>query len=187
MKINVQKDKNSKVYQVEIPPTVDLNHLSKGELFPIFITDEKGRVKKINSCLLADGRSFLLDNKVIRFNHSCISKKNEIYRFGIQSNGFVTQNHIIANILRPVKPRITSSNSNGGELRSPMTGKIISISVKINSKVKEGDTLVIIEAMKMENRIVAECDGVVSNIKVNPGKSVASGDLLLNISPEIQG
>jgi biotin carboxyl carrier protein len=187
MKINVQKDKNSKIYQVEIPSTVDLTHLSKGELFPVYITDEKGQTKKIESCLLADGRSFLLDNKVVRFNHSQVSKKNEIYRFGIQNDGIVTQNHVIASILRPVKPRISSSNLSGGEMKSPMTGKVISISVKNNSKVREGDTIVIIEAMKMENRIVAECDGIVSNIKVNPGMSVSAGDLLLSIIPEIQG
>lgn len=187
MKISVQKNKNSKIYQVEIPSTVDLIHLSKGELFSVYITDEKGKTKKVESCLLADGRSFLINNKVIRFHHSQVSKKNEIYRFGIQSNGFITQNHVIANILRPIKPRISSSNSIGGEMKSPMTGKVISISVKNNTKVKEGDTLVIIEAMKMENRIVAECDGIVSNIRVNPGRSVSVGDLLLSIIPEIQG
>ena len=89
--------------------------------------------------------------------------------------------------MRPVKPRQSAANLGGGDIKSPMTGKIISILVKNNTKIKEGDTLIIIEAMKMENRIVAECDGLVTNVKINPGVSVAAGDLLFSITPEVQG
>ncbi|APJ04706.1 acetyl-CoA carboxylase biotin carboxyl carrier protein subunit [Silvanigrella aquatica] len=184
MKVSVQRNKNSEMYQVEIPNYIDLTNLAKGEKFFLNIIDEKGNNKKIESCLLADGRSFLLNNQIIRFDHSELHKKNEIYRFGIRCKGVITQNTYLAKILRPVAPRQSSVSSAGGELKSPMTGKVLSIIVQKDSKVKEGDTLVIIEAMKMENRIVAECDGIVSNIKVNPGLSVAAGDLLLSIIPE---
>ena len=187
MKISVQKNSESKVYQVEIPATVDLNYLSNGELFPVYLLDQKGGSKKVNACLLADRRSFLIENKIVRFNAAFVIKKNEVYRLGIECNGLVTQNHVKANIIRPVKPRLTSANLGGCEIKSPMTGKIISILVKNNTKIKEGETLVVIEAMKMENRIVAECDGLITNIKVNPGVSVAAGDLLLSITPEVQG
>ncbi|WP_397601514.1 biotin/lipoyl-containing protein [Silvanigrella sp.] len=187
MKINVQKNKDSKNYQIEIPSTVDLNHLSKGELFPVYLIDQKNIVKEVKACLLADGRSFLIENKIVRFNETFISKKNEIYRIGIGNNGLVSQNQVTANIVRPVKPRQSAANLGGGDIKSPMTGKIISILVKNNTKIKEGDTLIIIEAMKMENRIVAECDGLVTNVKINPGVSVAAGDLLFSITPEVQG
>ena len=79
MKISVQKNSESKVYQVEIPATVDLNYLSNGELFPVYLLDQKGGSKKVNACLLADRRSFLIENKIVRFNAAFVIKKNERY------------------------------------------------------------------------------------------------------------
>jgi biotin carboxyl carrier protein len=187
MKLNIQKNKNENEFQVEISSTVDLTHISKGELFPIFISNHKDKSKKVNACFIADGRSLLVENRVIRFNNTQISKKNDVYRFGIQSNGTITQNHITVSTLRSVQPRVSLANTSGGDVKSPMTGKIISVLVKNNAKVKEGDTLLIIEAMKMENRIIAEFSGIVSNIKATSSMSVSTGDFLLNIIPEPQG
>lgn len=187
MKISIQSDKNSRLYQVEIPSVLDISHLSIGELFFVTLIDEDGRERKISTCFLADGRSLLIEKKIVRFHHNFIQKKNQIFRFGIQDKGFVIQKHVIAEIMRPVSPKISIANSISGEIKSPMSGKVISVYVKDNSIVKEGDTLVIIEAMKMENRIVAEIDGLISNIRVIPGASISSGDILLNIVPKIQG
>ena len=183
MKIEVQHSNSANIYQIEIPLTSDLARLSIGDVFAVYIIDRKGKIKKIEVCLLADKRSFLLDKKIIRFNYSFLALKNEQYRLGLQTNGLVTQNHFIAHIVRPVKTKTIFLNLNSGEVYSPMTGKIISISVEINSKVTKGDTLVIIEAMKMENRITAECSGIISNIKVSVGASIAAGVLLLSIKP----
>ena len=63
----------------------------------------------------------------------------------------------------------------------PMPGLIKSVSVAVNDKVNEGDTLCILEAMKMENPIVAPVSGIISEINVSSGKSVKSGDTLLVI------
>lgn len=60
----------------------------------------------------------------------------------------------------------------------PITGKIISVSVKAGDKVKEGDVLCILEAMKMENPILAPLDGTVSQIKVNVDQTVKPGDII---------
>lgn len=184
MKISVQKDNQSETYQIEIPSSVDLTYLSPGESFPISIFDNKNKSQNIKACLLADGKSFLVGNNVVRVYPSLIHKKNNIYRITINNNGIVTQNHAMVTVIKSVKPRNTFLNLGGGELRSPMTGKIISIAAKNNGKVKEGDTLLVIEAMKMENRIIAECSGIISGVKVRSGTSVLAGDLLLNIIPE---
>ncbi|MBN2348999.1 MAG: biotin/lipoyl-binding protein [Bacteroidales bacterium] len=62
---------------------------------------------------------------------------------------------------------------------APLPGIILSVKVNIGDIVKKGDTLLIMEAMKMENNIMAEKEGVVESIKVKPGDSVLQGDVLI--------
>ncbi|MBW6515526.1 MAG: biotin/lipoyl-binding protein [Candidatus Cloacimonetes bacterium] len=68
-----------------------------------------------------------------------------------------------------------------GTIRAPIPGTVIDILVKEGDKVKTGDVVIILEAMKMESEIHTEKDGTVSNIKVNKGASVNEGDLLMMI------
>ena len=70
--------------------------------------------------------------------------------------------------------------SEGQEVvESPMPGNIWKILVKEGDAVKSGDTLLILEAMKMENEILAPRDGVVSSINTTEGASVNTGDKLV--------
>ena len=62
-----------------------------------------------------------------------------------------------------------------------MPGTIVDIKVSLRDKVKMGDTLLILEAMKMENEIAAPVDGVVTQIIAVKGSSVSTGDLLVVI------
>ncbi len=64
-------------------------------------------------------------------------------------------------------------------VNAPLPGKIITINVKEGNKVKEGDLILIIEAMKMENEIYSPIDGIVKEIKVSPGDVVEVGETLL--------
>ena len=68
-----------------------------------------------------------------------------------------------------------------GSLTAPMPGKILKINVKKNSKVKLGDTLVTLEAMKMEHAIKANADGVIKELYVAVGEQVESGADLMKI------
>ena len=58
----------------------------------------------------------------------------------------------------------------------PIPGKIISVEVKPGDKVKEGDTLCVLESMKMENPIVAPVDGTVTEVGVAADQVVKSGE-----------
>jgi biotin carboxyl carrier protein len=60
-----------------------------------------------------------------------------------------------------------------------MPGTILKITVSVGDRVKEGDVLIILEAMKMENEIMAPNDGVISQISVAVGASVETGDVLI--------
>ncbi|MDE6716129.1 MAG: carboxylase, partial [Muribaculaceae bacterium] len=67
----------------------------------------------------------------------------------------------------------------GATLNAPMGGKIISIDVKPGDKVKLGDKMLVYEAMKMENDLTSECDGVVKRLLVAPGDVVATNQPLV--------
>ena len=62
-----------------------------------------------------------------------------------------------------------------------MPGTVMKVLVKAGDAVKNGDTVIILEAMKMETPIPADRDGVVSAVNVNVGAVVAEGDALLTI------
>ncbi|MEC9315482.1 MAG: biotin/lipoyl-binding carrier protein, partial [Pseudomonadota bacterium] len=70
----------------------------------------------------------------------------------------------------------------GEPVTAPLSGNIWKIQVSPGQQVKEGDTLLILEAMKMETQIVASKSGTVSSISVKQGDAVKVGDLLANIA-----
>ncbi len=64
---------------------------------------------------------------------------------------------------------------------APLPGTINEIKVKVGDKVNAGDTVVILEAMKMQNNIEAETSGTITGINVNKGDAVMEGDTLVTI------
>jgi biotin carboxyl carrier protein len=78
----------------------------------------------------------------------------------------------------PVAP---VSNMAGESINSPMPGTVLDIRVRVGDKVKSGQILLILEAMKMENEIFAPADGIVTQIAVTKGANVATNDILLKI------
>ena len=82
----------------------------------------------------------------------------------------------------PAAPVQTAAPVTGGEsINSPMPGTILDIKVNVGDAVNNGDVLVILEAMKMENEIMAPKAGKVLSINVSKGASVNSGDVLVVI------
>lgn len=71
--------------------------------------------------------------------------------------------------------------SGSTQVKSPMPGNIIDIKVKAGDKVSKGQTLIILEAMKMENDIPAPVDGVVDAVLVNKGDAVEVDAALVSI------
>jgi biotin carboxyl carrier protein len=62
-----------------------------------------------------------------------------------------------------------------------MPGSIFDIKVSVGQEVKRGDVLLILEAMKMENEIMADQDGTIVSVNVNKGDSVDTGDILVTM------
>ena len=83
----------------------------------------------------------------------------------------------------PSKPQATANVPAGGTpVKAPLPGIINDIKVAVGDQVKNGQVLLILEAMKMENEITAEQDGVISAISVSTGDSVMEGTVLLTIA-----
>ena len=70
------------------------------------------------------------------------------------------------------------------ELYAPMPGKVVNIVVTAGQEVAEGDTLLVLEAMKMENPIQAVAAATIKSIEVNEGEAVEKGALLLSFDDE---
>lgn len=66
-------------------------------------------------------------------------------------------------------------------LRSPLPGTIIAIKVKVGDAVREGQTIAVLEAMKMENEILSEHDGTVTAVNVEKGDNVLEGAVIVSI------
>lgn len=81
----------------------------------------------------------------------------------------------------PVSAAPSGSNGNV-KVSSPMPGKIVSVKASVGQAVKQGDVLLILEAMKMENEIVSPQDGTVASINVSAGQSVEAGNLLATLN-----
>ncbi len=80
---------------------------------------------------------------------------------------------------RKVVPR--SSSSGSGAVSSAIPGKIVSILVSIGDKVKVGDVLLVLEAMKMQNEIKSSIDGTVERIDCSPGEMIEANVQLVEI------
>jgi pyruvate carboxylase subunit B len=77
----------------------------------------------------------------------------------------------------------TAANLNGEySIIAPMPGMVVQFEVKVGDKVKEGDILVVLEAMKMQNNLTSKVNGVVKSLKVSPGTSVEKDQVLLTIA-----
>lgn len=74
-----------------------------------------------------------------------------------------------------------TAGSQTGEIRTQMPGRVLKVLVEKGQTVKAKQTLLILEAMKMENEIRAEADAVVASIEVSPGQSLESGALLVRM------
>ena len=86
----------------------------------------------------------------------------------------------------PAAPKAAAAPAAGGQgaikVSAPMPGKILGIKANVGDAVKKGDVILVLEAMKMENEIVAPEDGTVASIDVAVGASVEAGNVLATLN-----
>ena len=127
-----------------------------------------------------------INAKIIEWNNSGIDIEIEDKRFFSKVTR-KDKNLIVhgpwGDILFKIMPRFKSINQEvqDGGLIAPMPGKVIDLKVKVGSKIKKGDTLVILEAMKMEHTVKAIEDGVIDELFISNHDQVENGALLMVI------
>lgn len=137
-----------------------------------------------------------------RFNISVNGKTYEVEVEEIAEGGAIPETAFTAPVqvvqsvpqvkAEPVKPvqaaqpapkKVGAAPATGGETIScPMPGTILAVNVKQGDMVKKGDVLFILEAMKMENEIMAPRDGRIVDVGVTKGSSANTGDMMAVLS-----
>jgi len=74
-----------------------------------------------------------------------------------------------------------SASGQPGEVQSPIAGSVVSVSVKVGDEVALNDTLLVLEAMKMESNVVSPVAGTVRDVQVSSGDAVQAGQVLVRI------
>ncbi len=118
--------------------------------------------------ITVDGRTHIVE--VEDYDGNDLPKIKEVVKEVVEENS-----------VKEVKDTKKTNQSSENSVNAPLQGTLQEIKVNVGQNVKEGDILVIIEAMKMENEIVAPKDGKVSNIYVSKGSKVNTGDRLIEL------
>jgi len=87
----------------------------------------------------------------------------------------------------PRPDRLTGGGAADGALLAPMPGRVIAVETQAGARVRQGERLVVLEAMKMEQGLVAPFDGVVAELKASVGAQVSEGALLVRIERASDG
>lgn len=111
-----------------------------------------------------------------------VKVNGKVYEVELESvsevQGSIKADALKAEAAAPTAPVATGA---GVEVKAPMQGKILDVKVKVGDVVKKGAVLAILEAMKLENEIVAPQDGTVTAVVVNKDQTVNNNDLLVVI------
>ncbi len=139
-------------------------------------------LQKLDLLELDKSKSHLIDNNksfFVELEESNFLKKE--YSVKINSNSYNVKISGALEMLIKEMGFTIGVSKKANDIIAPMPGLILDVNVKEWQEVKEGETLLILEAMKMENAISAPKDGIVKFIGTETGKTVEKGDLLIEL------
>ncbi len=140
----------------------------------------------------ADGPRFLVDGTAFEPQVETLGKgayrvtlDDEKFDFEVRNGQVVHGVHPLDLEVRRAKPELVRRGGAGkrrdGRVKPPMPGKIVEVRVKDGDPVSEGDVLVVLEAMKMQNDIKSPIAGVVSRVHVREGANVEASTVLVEV------
>ena len=167
---NVQNSKDMK-YQYTV----------KGVDYEVEIQDIEGNIANVT----VNGIPFEVEMKQpvkagkqkVKLSEERRVKSEEFNSSSSATNTSSATNESSAPITKPA-----AAAASGKPVVAPLPGTINEIKVKVGDKVNAGDTVVVLEAMKMQNNIDAETSGTIASINVNKGDAVMEGDTLVTIA-----
>jgi len=158
--------KKEEIPKVEIPT-------AKSRRFKIIMEGEEHEVRVEDVGILGEEtEDVTLGFKIEREVKVLVGGKE--YKVKVEETG------VIPPIVKEeVRVKEAVEKEEGKVIKAPMQGTVTRIPVKVGDKVENGDVVVVLEAMKMENEIESSVSGVVKTIKVSQGDTVAAGDILV--------
>lgn len=115
----------------------------------------------------------------LKFENEDFNSQN--YQLKVNSNSYNVQISNDLDVLIKEMGLSLAARSLVNDIKAPMPGLILDVNVEEGQEVKEGDTLLILEAMKMENALTAPRDAVIKSIPVSKGNTVAKNELLIEM------
>jgi biotin carboxyl carrier protein len=131
-----------------------------------------------------DDREYELEASEVEPNVYLLKHNNRIYQIYAAPNGIVNvgNNQFEVSLIDPKRLRSSASgdiSADGiAQIKTAMPGKVVRILVEEGTEVLQGDGILIVEAMKMQNEMKSPKDGIVKEIKVEEGATVNAGDVL---------
>lgn len=129
------------------------------------------------------GQDFDVDIKEIEGSNAQIEVNGTVYDVEIHAEEKTSKTPQLIRkpvVNKPGEGQIKKS-AGGVSVKAPLPGTIIKVDVAVGDAINAGDTLLVMEAMKMENNVLAEKPGTVKSIKVNVGDAVLQDDVLIEI------
>lgn len=156
----------NKLFEIEIKKENHKNYALFNQKTYLFDLEKCKETLKI----FVDGEVFFIKIQENGINNYLINVDN-IYELEVsEENIFSVKNNFSQNFKVQEK-----------KIKAQMPGKVIKVLVKENDNVKKNQILFILEAMKMENEIVASANGKISNLKIKSGDVVNTGDVICKI------
>ena len=139
-----------------------------------------------------DGASYSVNVKSVEGSQAEIEVNGKSYAVGLEQEVNTLKTPILVRkevVTKPGENKITtkaaamppSNKPSANTVNAPLPGSIIRLVAKVGDTVKEGDLLLVMESMKMENNILSEKNGVIKKINVEAGQAVMQDDILLEL------
>ncbi len=132
------------------------------------------------------GNSYDVEIKSFEHDVAEIEVNGSIYQVEVEiiksKRSIKTPRLVRARVPAPNQNEKAIQKSEDFSVKAPLPGTIIKISVREGDTVKAGDTLLLMEAMKMENNVLAEKNGTITKLHISEGDTVLQNDTLITIS-----
>ncbi|CAN5248364.1 hypothetical protein BH10ACI1_BH10ACI1_11720 [soil metagenome] len=131
-----------------------------------------------------DEREYELESSQVEPNVYLLKYANQIYQVYVAPNGIISlKNHQLE--IKITDPKRLRGSKIGGEtvdgiseIKTAMPGKLVRILTEIGAEIKQGESVLVVEAMKMQNEMKSPKDGIVKEIRFAEGDTVNAGDVL---------
>jgi biotin carboxyl carrier protein len=146
---------------------------------------DDGELHDVDACFVQNGRalSLRIDGRMHLIDLSARAERGSL---DATVRGRV-MDVTVMDELRAMAQMSLEDAGSGGLVKAEIPGVVIAMHVEAGQKIHQGEPLLVLEAMKMQNEIAAPVNGIVEEVKVEVGQSVFAGDPLVLVTPEAGG